>query len=59
MNIMFGQRRHANDKLAVMTRPQNVPTLLLALYLSVAISSVAAQEYTFGQATWYDSIYNG
>lgn len=37
----------------------HVPTSLLALCLSVAIGSALAQEYTFGQATWYDSIKNG
>jgi hypothetical protein len=51
-------QKHISGKPAAMTRPQQVPTLLLVLCLSIAIGSTAAEEYEFGQATWYDSIYN-
>lgn len=34
-------------------------SIAVLLFVCFAFSSVAAQSYQFGQATWYDSILNG
>lgn len=40
----------------VMMRREHVQALLLAVCLSVAVSSATAQGYSFGQATWYEPV---